>query len=68
MQGLNWGHPRCEISQNAAAASADRNYLLHALTHKRSRVTFEIVVWVFGIFDNNLEIKNAFRNNLKESF
>ena len=30
-------------------------------------VIFETVVWVFDIFDNNSEIKNAFRKHLKES-
>ena len=32
------------------------------------RVTFEIAVWVFDIFDNNLKIKNPFRKYLKERF
>ena len=30
-------------------------------------VIFETAVWVFDIFDNNSEIKNAFRKHLKES-
>ena len=31
-------------------------------------VTHEIVVWIFDIFDNNLEIKNDFMKYFKESF
>ena len=30
-------------------------------------VTIEIIVWIFGTFDYNLEMKNAFISYLKES-
>ena len=37
------------------------------LTHQYLKVPLKIVVWIFGTFDNNLEIKIGFTKYLKKN-
>ena len=55
------------VSSAHCSAVAFKTNICYIFNPLMLRVTFEIVILGFDIFDNNLKIKNPFRKYLKES-